>query len=72
MDSKDLKHYCSCGVGCSSGLDSIPGLGTSVFPRGGHKKKKNTGENNFAGLISGISLGGYVLARTCAPGRAGP
>ena len=31
---------CSCGVGCSSGLDSIPGPGTSISPGDGWKRKK--------------------------------
>ena len=31
---------CSCGVGCSFSLDSIPGLGTSLCHRYGRKKKR--------------------------------
>jgi len=29
-----------CGIGCSCGSDSIPGLGTSVCPGYGPKKEK--------------------------------
>ena len=32
--------WCSCGIGRSCSSDSIPGLGTSIYCRCGHKKKK--------------------------------
>ena len=31
--------FCSCGIGCSCGLDSVPGLGTSICCRCGKKNK---------------------------------
>ena len=34
-----IQHCCSCGVGCSSGLDLIPDLGTFVSHGCGQKKK---------------------------------
>ena len=39
-----IQYYHSCGVGCSSGLDSIPGLGTSIDHRCGQEKKKGKKE----------------------------
>ena len=33
-----IQHCCSCGVGHSCGLDSIPGLGMSICYECGHKK----------------------------------
>ena len=35
---------CSCGTGCSSGWDSIPGLGTSIFCGDGWEKKERERE----------------------------
>ena len=35
-----IQHCCSCGVGCSSGSDLIPGPGNFHMPWGWPKKKK--------------------------------
>ena len=37
----------SCGIGCSCGLDSVPGLGTSICHGCGHLKKKKRGVKYF-------------------------
>ena len=36
-------HCCSCGVGCSSSSDSIPGLGISIHHGWGPKREKKKG-----------------------------
>ena len=41
-----IQHCHSCGVGRSSSLDSVPGLGTSICYRGGQKRKKKKCKKN--------------------------
>ena len=36
------QHCCSCDIGCSGSLNSVPGLGTSICHKGKKKKKKTT------------------------------
>ena len=48
-----IQHCRSCGVGCSCGLDLIPGLGSSMYHKCGRKKKKKKKEKKVV-LLRGV------------------
>lgn len=50
-----IQCYCNYGIGCSSGLDWIPGPGTSLCQRGGQNRKTKT-NNKYKHIELGRSI----------------